>query len=91
MEIRQVSFLAAPEHEVQRGLLGWAAFTLDGRLRLEGIAVRRTLDGRVALSFPSRRDRRRHRRHFYVRPLDDSTRREIERQVLTALGFEVHA
>jgi hypothetical protein len=88
VEIRQVSFQAAPEHEVQRGLLGWASFTIDGRLRLDGIAVRRTLDGRVALSFPSRR-RGGYRRHFYVRPLDDCTRREIERQVLAALGFEV--
>ena len=88
MEITDVQFKAASRSDCERGLLGWTSFALDGRLRLEGVAVRRTLDGRVALSFPARQDGR-HRRHFYVRPLDDCTRREIEGQVLAALGFEV--
>jgi hypothetical protein len=84
--VADVRFGSAPPDLVATGLLGWAGFTVDGSLRLDGVAVRRTLDGRYTLAFPVRRDVRR-RRHFFVRPLDDCARREIERQVLGALGF----
>ena len=67
-------------------LLGWVSLTLDGRLRLSSIAVRRTLDGRMALSFPTRAEGV-GQQSFYFRPLDDRTRREIEEQVFEALGF----
>jgi len=70
------------------GLLGWASFTIDDRIRLEGVAVRRTVDRRLVLSFPSRLDRQ-GKKHFLVRPLDDPTRREIEHQVFAQLGLEV--
>lgn len=68
-----------------RGLLGWVSCTY-GDLALDGISLRRTHDGRVTLSFPARRARG-GREHPYVRPLDDPTRRAIERQVLAALGL----
>jgi hypothetical protein len=81
----QVEFVAAPEREAETGLLGWVSFVL-GKLRLDGITVRRTADGRHTLSFPARRDAA-GRQHPYVRPLDDGVRREIEHQVFSALGF----
>jgi hypothetical protein len=50
--------------------------------------VRKTLEGRCSLAFPARRLAGK-RRHFYVRPLDDRARRDIEHQVLRALNLEV--
>jgi hypothetical protein len=86
MRISEITFTAARQEDIERGLLGWVSFTVDGNLRLDGVAIRRTVDSRYVLSFPARRDGSR-RRHFFVRPLDDHARCEIERQVLGALGF----
>lgn len=84
--ITGVTFAAARPEDIERGLLGWASFLLGGVVRLDGVAVRRTLEGRYALSFPARRDGA-GRRHFSVRPVDNQARLEIEHVVLGALGF----
>src|SRR5262245_56461190 len=85
LEITKVRFMAANPTHVANGLLGWVACTLNGILRLEGIALRRTADNRLALSFPSHRDAAGNH-HFYLRPLSDAARREIEHQVLSAIA-----
>jgi DNA-binding cell septation regulator SpoVG len=72
------------------GLLGYASCTLGGAIRIDGIAVRRTADGRLTLSFPARRDSI-GRPHAYVRPLSDSARRDFEHQIFSALALEVPA
>jgi hypothetical protein len=71
----------------RNGFLGWVSFTIEPGLRVDGVAVRRTRDGRLTLSFPAHRDNQ-GRDHPYIRPTDDATRREVERQVLEALGLE---
>ena len=76
----------AGETDRARGLLGFASFTL-GPVRLDGIAVRRTREGRLALSFPTRRDRF-GRLHPIVRPVDDAARRALEAQVFSALDLK---
>lgn len=87
MDISEVRFTAAP-HELQRtGLLGWVALTLEGRLRIDGVALRRTADGRRTLAFPRRRDGF-DREHFIVRPVSDDSRRELEHAVFRDLGLE---
>jgi len=86
IEIASLRFVAAEPDQMVDGLLGWVALTLGNQIRLDGIAVRRTLAGRLALSYPARRDRS-GRQHFYVRPLDDAARREIEREVFRRLGL----
>lgn len=86
MVISKVRLTTADAKEQGNGLLGWVRLTIDGTIRLDGIALRRTLDGRLALSFPARRDLF-GRQHAYVRPVDDRTRREVERQVFAALGL----
>ena len=86
--ITEVRLTPAPEHMVPRGMLGWASFLIDGRLHAGGVAVRRSLQGRVYLSYPSRDDGW-GRRWDYLKPIDDETRREIERQVLEQLGEAV--
>jgi DNA-binding cell septation regulator SpoVG len=70
--------------------LGFVTAVLDGKVLLDRIALRRTREGRLALSFPSRTDRD-GRRHHVVRPLTDAARREIEAQILSSLGLAEEA
>ena len=86
LRVSEVSFAAAKLVEQEGGLLGYFAVTLNDSLRLDGLTLRRSLDGRLVISYPSRRGRSGHQ-HFYVRPLNDEVRREIEFQVFAALGF----
>jgi hypothetical protein len=86
MKIRNVVFTSAEPNDVQTGLLGWISFGY-GSLKIDGVALRRTLGGRLALSFPARTDRC-GRRHFVICPRDDETRREIEQQIFLALGMK---
>jgi DNA-binding cell septation regulator SpoVG len=65
------------------GLVGFVNVEL-GALRVNGIAVRRTRDGRIALSFPTRRDRH-GREHAVVLPVDRDDQREIERALIAEL------
>ncbi|MCC7172998.1 MAG: hypothetical protein IT459_21290 [Planctomycetes bacterium] len=83
--VTDIAFTLAPRHAHTRGFLGWARFTLDGRLGLDGVAVRRGANGRLLLSFPERVDGA-GRTHPIVRPLDDATRCSIEIQVFDALA-----
>jgi len=83
--VSDVRFTQSGPDKASGGLLGWVSFTVGG-LRLDGIAVRRTADGRFALSFPARRDAA-GRQHPYVLPLDDATRRDLEHQVFAAIGL----
>jgi hypothetical protein len=88
--ITDVDFTSAPPEEGRTGLLGYVAATINGRLRIDGITLRRTADGRLAIAFPARRDAA-GRQHPYVRPVDDAARREIELQIFAALGLQEHA
>lgn len=73
LDVSGVQFVPAPDG---RGLLGFVTATVNG-LRLDGITVRRTRSDRLCLSFPMRRGS--------FRPLDTTTRREIEAQILAAI------
>jgi len=87
LRIANVRFTAAKATAIESGLIGWVSCILNNSLQLDGLALRRTRSGRPVLSFPSRLDSA-GRQHFYLRPLDDRTRREIERQVFEALGMK---
>jgi hypothetical protein len=84
--ITNVQFTSAPPEDADTGLLGHVSCTLNDGLRLDGLAVRRTRDGRLTLSYPGRKDGAGHQ-HFYVRPLDDAARLAIEEGIFLALGF----
>ncbi len=84
IQIDNVHFTPASGREAALGLRGWVSCVLNGRLKLDGIAVRRTRSGRLALSFPSRKDRY-GIEHFVVRPLDDAARKVMERLIFRAL------
>ena len=81
-----VAFSTSSADDMARGLIGWLSLRV-GRIVLDGIAVRRTRDGRISLSYPERADRHGDR-HPYIRPVDECARREIELQVLDALGYQ---
>ena len=82
-----VDFTPAGATAQATGLLGWVAFAIDGSMALDGVTVRRTARGVLALSFPERSDSRGRRRHPVVRPLDNEARLEIQAQVLAQLGL----
>lgn len=86
LRLSHVEFTAANEADVAAGLLGWVRVTVNDRLRLDGITLRKTASGRAALSFPARRDGSGCQRP-YVRPLDDRARRDFESQIFRALGL----
>lgn len=84
--VDRVELKTAGADAVARGLIGIVGLRLNHGLRLEGLALRRTREGRHTLSFPARRDSR-GEQVFFVRPIDDETREAIEHQVFTALGL----
>lgn len=79
-----LGFSSAPTRLARRGMLGWLTLRIDN-LVVDGVSLRESPSGELALSFPERRDTA-SRRHSVVRPADDATRRSIEAQVLAALG-----
>lgn len=78
-----VSFVAACPALELKGLLGWASVRFNVALQINGVTVRRTRDGHLALSFPVRVDGRSRSRPIVQ--LDNNARGEIERQVLGEL------
>lgn len=87
LRVSGVQFVSAGPEARASGLLGWIRCTLNDGVRLDGIALRRTAEGRHVLAFPERRDGA-GRRHPYIRPLDDDARRDFEGQILDALGLD---
>lgn len=81
-----LSFTPACDLDLLDGLLGKADLLVSG-LYVRGVRLRQTANGRKYLSFPASFDRR-GRRWYPVRPHDDDTRIEIERQVLAQLRRE---
>jgi hypothetical protein len=83
--ISDVKFTATNPSERDSGMLGYMSFLVNGGLRLDGITLRRTMGGKLTLSFPARRDRRGGEHHL-MRPISDAVRIQIEQQVFDALG-----
>jgi DNA-binding cell septation regulator SpoVG len=84
--VSSVRFTSASLHDMRRGLVGYTTFVLNGDVRIDGVAVRRSQQGRLYLAFPARRDSL-GIDHPLVQPLGNEVRRQIERQVLAALPF----
>ena len=84
IDVRVRSWVRASDEDQRSGLLGYLSVTY-GELVLDSIVLRRTADGRYALSFPARTDRS-GKRHSFIRPANDTVRQEIERELLWQLG-----
>jgi hypothetical protein len=80
-EIR--TWIRGTDDEVSTGLLGYLSVRY-GDLVLDGIVLRRTAAGRLALSFPARTDRT-GQKHPFVRPIDAAARQAIEAALLAQL------
>lgn len=78
------TWIRASDADARDGLIGFLSFFV-GDLIVDNVTLRRTLDGRFALSWPARTDRS-GRRHSTVRPVDDEARKQIEQQVFAELG-----
>jgi len=81
--ISVLSFRPAKPLDRATGLIGYVELEVAD-LRLDGVTVRRTVDGRYALSYPVRRDRS-GTEHSLVAPVTAQVGREIELEVLAAL------
>lgn len=80
--VSDVRFVPAGAAAVRTGLLAWASCTCAG-LRIDGLAVRRTRQGLLVVTFPARLDGR-GARHPIVTPLDPGVRRRIVEEILEA-------
>jgi len=78
---RDLSVVDAAPAEQERGLLAYVALTLPGDLRLDGLTLRRTTDGRLTVSIPDRRTPSGERRPI-LRPLTPAARAEFEAAVI---------
>lgn len=89
MEISNIRFTSATPQDQSRGLLGYLSLTIDDMLHLDGVTLRRTLKGKLTLSFPARRDRQ-GKDHPILRPVGQDARKSIEEKIFaeiqTAIG-----
>jgi hypothetical protein len=86
--VSEVRFTSASKEERSKGLLGWLAFVINDTIKIDGVTLRRTLDGRPTLSWPARLDGA-GRTHHYIWPLTDDARCHLENQVFALLGREI--
>ncbi len=83
-EISEIRIDTAPPELVETGQIAWVSFLLNDRLRVSGVTARRTLDGEFRLSFPARISDD-GTKNFFIRPISDEARCEIEGAILDAL------
>ena len=84
LRVSNIRFVPAPARLRSTGLLGFATLTLNEELDLGYIAVRRTIDRRLVLAFPERREPGGYSRSI-VRPLDQAARDAITERVIGEL------
>ena len=85
--VTDVRFTHAHRADQERGLLGWVSFVIDGAIRVDGVAIRRTRAGELTIALPEPTDAN-GKRHQPIRLLDQSARRAIEAQVFAQIGTE---
>lgn len=85
--VSDVRAVWVPRAAQRSGLLAYVSCVVAGELRLNGLTLRVTRDGRRIVSYPSKRDRHGTERAF-VAPLGEAARRSIERQILAALDLD---
>jgi hypothetical protein len=81
LTISDIRFAPARLELRSRGLLGWVCCALNGELQLDGIALRKTLEGKHRLSFPRHVDAN-GTEHDLIKPLSNGVRDAIEAQVI---------
>ena len=82
--LNEFKFSAANRMEMKTGLLGWIAFTVNGTLRVDGVTLRKTAEGRLTLSFPAKTSRDGRKRPI-LWPISNTAREAIESLVFSQL------
>jgi hypothetical protein len=85
-KIRVRTWMKASDQDIREGLLGWISVEYGSLDPGRRHAAPHQLDGRFALSFPSRSDRAGTAGTPIVRPVDDTVRQAIEAEILGQLG-----
>lgn len=88
IEITEVRFSASSSSDQARGMLGWIGFLIDGWLRVDAATLRRSRSGELYVAYPARSDAQ-GRQHYFLHPISDTARREVQCQVLKAIAAEV--
>jgi len=83
LRVCNVVFSPASTSDRRAGLLGYLRFQVCGGLLIDGVTLRRTQAGELRLAYP-----RRGGELYVVRPMDEETRRDLERQVFDVLGLD---
>ncbi len=81
MTVTDLRFTPADAAHRESGLIGWLRITLGGAVVVDGLALRRTLGGRLALTWPRKANGR-----TVVTPVNAESRRRIEDAVFGALA-----
>ena len=68
------------------GLIGWASCVLNEAIYLNNIAIRKTQEGRIKLSFPARRSRN-ETKYFYFNPINRESMRILHEAIVDKLDF----
>lgn len=90
LRLTHIDLAPASRHHARAGLLGFVSVEFDGALRIDGLTVRVTRDGRHTLSWPARRDRH-GEQHPIVLPVGAEERHRIKGEILRRLGLEPEA
>ncbi len=86
LRVTEVRYSPATRDDSTLGLLGFVSFLINNSIRIDGVTVRRSLAGRLILSWPARTDSA-GTRHPLVRPISTEARLVLEEQVLSAIGL----
>ena len=81
LHVRSISITPSPAADQQRGLLAYASVAL-GPYKIDGITVRRTRAGKLAISYPTRTAGD-GTAHAYFLP-DPAAREAFEKEILNA-------
>lgn len=68
------------------GLLGWASCVVNNALYLNNIAVRRLIDGRLVVTYPSKTSNS-EQKYFYFNPITREAKRAIDDAILGRLDL----
>jgi hypothetical protein len=85
LRVTSLRVIAANDVDCDRGVIAWLSFVVGDGLLVDGVAFRITEEGHPIFAWPGRKDGVGVRR-YWVRPLRDDAKQEIEAQLLRQIG-----
>ena len=84
--ITDISLTPSTPEEVREGIAAWIRCVIGGLIVIDGIPLRCTRDGQLAITFPACADATT-RRHPFIRPTDAAAGEVLVRAIADALKF----